>query len=78
MPGIGVTPSRVAPVVDGGIAVSFLRDNVRASIEFSNTGDVVGVIARQGCEIVVWDIEDNEGMMAAVRRIESALVETDT
>jgi len=73
MPDVTMVPSRIAPIADGGVAVSFLKNDFRACIDYLESGEVVAVIARRGSESVVWDIEGREELEEAVRRIASAL-----
>ena len=67
-------PDRIAPSVDGGIVVSFLRDDVRANIEFFDNGEIVAAVAKPGRDVRVWEVENTEkGLMSAVRAIRNAI-----
>ena len=55
-----VRPSRIAPSVDNGIVVSFLRDAVRANLEFFDSGEIAATIARYGMTPRVWEVENAE------------------
>jgi len=57
-------PSRIAPSVDGGVVVSFLRDDVRANIEFFDSGEIAAAVARPGHAVRVWEIENTEDDLA--------------
>ena len=75
IPDVTLVPSRIAPIADGGVAVSFLKDHFRASLDFLDSGEVVAIVARRGSESDVWDVGSIEELHEAIHRIHSALTE---
>jgi len=46
------------------VVVSFLRDDVRANIEFFDSGEIAAAVARPGHAVRVWEIENTEDDLA--------------
>jgi hypothetical protein len=76
MPDVTLVPSRIAPIAEGGVAVSFLKNNFRASLDFLDSGEVVAIVARRGSESDVWDVESSDELQQAIHRIHSALLQS--
>ena len=67
-------PSRIAPSVDGGVVVSFLRDDVRANIEFFDSGEIAAAVAQPGHDVRVWEVENTDDDLAeAIRNIRDSI-----
>ncbi len=67
-------PNRIAPSVDGGVVISFLRDDVRANIEFFDNGEIAAAVAKPGRDVRVWEVENTEkGLTAAIDEIRHAI-----
>lgn len=61
---INLSPLRVGPSSDEGIALAFRSGNKRASIECLNNGDIVAVIAEQDMPPKVWFVSPDEKEIA--------------
>ena len=58
-------PARLLPSSEGGIAISFVRGNVRAGMEIYNTGEIAAATYTQQAQPTVWELESSE---AAIRK----------
>jgi large subunit ribosomal protein L15 len=59
---VGFTPSYVAPSAEGGVAISFSRQDKYADLECFNDGDVLAVISdkKRDGHIEVWEVDASE------------------
>ena len=68
----GMKPSRIAPSVDGGVVVSFLRGAIRANLEFFGE-ETAAAIVREGEPPRVWEVVAEEEIEAALGEIREVL-----
>jgi hypothetical protein len=64
-----LSPSRMAPSVEEGIALSFSRADRYAVIECSNEGSIVVGLSFKGSDPKVWEIMSDSDIDDAIERI---------
>ena len=55
-----LSPTRLAPSVEGGIAVSFVKGSNRAMIEIYNTGQIAAATYSDEGEPAVWELDPTD------------------
>jgi hypothetical protein len=61
-----LVPSRIAPVADGGVAITFGEGSRYARVECTEDGDVVAATSDGHGNVDVWDVsEDGDGVTLA-------------
>ena len=65
-------PDRIAPSVEGGIAITWNRDGRYANIELFNSGELLAARRGEDGNPVVWEVPSN-GLEAGLREIREYL-----
>jgi hypothetical protein len=70
-----LSPTRVVPSAEGGIAFVFCRHDRYADIEIFNSGEVLAVTSDRKGEPTVWAVpmDGGDGLLASVRTIRDYL-----
>jgi len=76
---MAVRPSRIAASASGSVVISFIRQGIRANVEFFNTGEIIGAIAESLTAPVLWEIQnDKQEYESAIKRIGAAIAAGST
>jgi hypothetical protein len=63
-------PARVTASAEGGVAISFVKDNRRAVIEIYNTGELAAAVYTNEGQPVVWELNaDDASLQGTVNQI---------
>ncbi len=63
-------PARLMPSVEWGIAITFVADDRRATVEAYNTGELGAVVYAGSGEPSAWEVGDSpEALVEAIRKI---------
>ena len=65
-----LSPVRLSPSADGGIALSFVENKNRAIIEVYNSGEIAAATYADIGDPIVWDVENtSDSIKAAIHKI---------
>jgi hypothetical protein len=68
--GVGLIPNDIGASPEGGMALSFFKDDGYVAVEFYDSGETLALLAQKGVESTIWEPEtDQKGVLKLIATI---------